>query len=74
MQQWEYLVLDVLYQEESVHLIKSVGSQHEELFSNIRKDELNSYLRKLRGEGWQFVYVHTMFDGQNEMYYFRRRK
>lgn len=74
MQEWEYLILDVLYQDGSVHLIKSVASQHEELFSDIGKDELNAYLRTLRGEGWQFVYVHNMFEGQNEIYYFRRRK
>lgn len=44
MQEWESLVLDVLYQEGSVHLIKSVASRHEELFFNIGKDELNASL------------------------------
>ena len=68
----EYLVLDVLYQDESGQFIKSVCSQYEELFSDIAKDKLNAYLLKLRREGWQFVYVHSLNNGQNEIYYFRR--
>ena len=71
MHPWDYLILDVFYKESGGDFIESVASQHANLFSNIGKDELISYLAELPNEGWQFVYVHRMNE-QNEFYYFRR--
>ena len=71
MQQWEFLIINVMYRDGSDSVIRTVSSNYHRVFSNILKDELEAYLRKLGEEGWVLEDVHRSEEG-DEAYYFKR--
>jgi hypothetical protein len=72
MLSWEYLVLDVSYQDLSTRIIITDSSRHEEVLAHAGKDGFDEYLSRLRGEGWEYIHQHSM-DENTHVYYFRRR-
>jgi len=72
MAEREYLVVNVSYGRNNK--IAFVSANYRMVFSNIHKDELDTYLNGLGSDGWQLLRVNTWNDGADQAYYFRRTK
>jgi hypothetical protein len=68
---WEFLVLNVTYNNENGDIVDFASSNHEYVLSNVPKDELYLYVKELEKNGWQLETVHSE-DKAHESYHFKR--
>lgn len=72
MTEHEYLVVNVSYKSDN--RIAFVSANYRIIFSRIRKEKLDAYLKELDDDGWDLIKVDRSNDGWNQAYYFRRKK
>jgi hypothetical protein len=83
MEEWEYLRVSVYYKEDDrIDFISKRGktlssiATHDgmETYFNVEQSVWESYLQKLKVDGWQLADLNKREDGRHEAYAFRRPK
>jgi len=75
MQKWEYLRLDVFFEEsEAIKRVRALMVNYVQTSTNIPFSDLHNYINKLGSEGWELVSERAASGQQHNSYYFKRPK
>ena len=59
MQKWEYMVLNVEYDDKNETIVKFASANNHHVLSNVPKNKLATFLEELDKSGWHLENIHS---------------